>query len=39
MSVSGADVVITLDAINKVTLVGTTLASMTESDFTFVTVT
>lgn len=36
MSASGADVVITLDAADKITLVGTTLASMTQSDFLFV---
>ena len=36
MSASGADVVIAFDAANKVTLLGTTLASMTESDFSFV---
>ena len=31
-----ADVVITLDAADKITLVGTTLASMTQADFLFV---
>jgi serralysin len=36
MTASGADVVITLDAADKITLVGTTLASMTQSDFLFV---
>jgi Ca2+-binding RTX toxin-like protein len=35
MSASGADVVITLDADNTITLVGTTLASMTQDDFSF----
>ena len=36
MSASGADVVITLDATDTIRLVGTTLASMTQSDFLFV---
>ena len=36
MSASGNDVVITLDAANVITLLGTTLASMTQSDFLFV---
>jgi serralysin len=35
MSASGADVVITLDAANSITLLGTTLASMTQTDFLF----
>jgi Ca2+-binding RTX toxin-like protein len=36
MTASGTDVVISLDAANKITLVGTTFSSMTESDFLFV---
>jgi Ca2+-binding RTX toxin-like protein len=36
MEASGANVVITLDAADTITLVGTTLASMTQSDFLFV---
>jgi len=36
MKASGADVVITLDAADTITLLGTTLPSMTQSDFLFV---
>jgi Ca2+-binding RTX toxin-like protein len=36
MTASGNDVVITFDSANKVTLLGTALSSMTESDFAFV---